>query len=308
MKHRFTLVELLVVIAIIAVLAAILLPALREARAAAQRVACMSQERQLHIALIGFEADHGRLPNVKQPHGTYESLEGYVNDDELFDVNQNYVGNSEYPRLFTEYAGVRLGWRSSAANGGKRHPYVRDWRTGNLLNCPAGDLNSMATVWDPATNNGGYNAFYRWGGFQLGYFILGINQLAWEWNTPGPLQRRRSHRIAEPSKVLAVSEPCYTATGPYLNNNHDGRGLNVVRFDGSGVWVPLSETMPVHGHNKVAGGNRFGEPDYNISTTGRAAAGYWYVVFGSGYRYHNPDTNSWTYPWDKPEWHGNVGY
>jgi prepilin-type N-terminal cleavage/methylation domain-containing protein/prepilin-type processing-associated H-X9-DG protein len=54
----FTLVELLVVIGIIAVLIAILLPALSRARAVANRTACLSNMRQLGTALALFSQEH----------------------------------------------------------------------------------------------------------------------------------------------------------------------------------------------------------------------------------------------------------
>ncbi len=57
-KQRFTLIELLVVVAIIAILAAILLPALRQAREVALRAVCTSNQRQLHIAAMGFGNDN----------------------------------------------------------------------------------------------------------------------------------------------------------------------------------------------------------------------------------------------------------
>ena len=56
-RHAFTLVELLVVIGIIAVLVSILLPAMQKARAASQRVACLSNLRQLHMAMVMYNQD-----------------------------------------------------------------------------------------------------------------------------------------------------------------------------------------------------------------------------------------------------------
>jgi prepilin-type N-terminal cleavage/methylation domain-containing protein/prepilin-type processing-associated H-X9-DG protein len=57
-RQGFTLIELLVVISIIALLIAILLPALGAARDAAMNVQCLSNVRQMGIANLTFAADH----------------------------------------------------------------------------------------------------------------------------------------------------------------------------------------------------------------------------------------------------------
>jgi prepilin-type N-terminal cleavage/methylation domain-containing protein/prepilin-type processing-associated H-X9-DG protein len=134
----FTLIELLVVIAIIAILAAILLPALAKAKSRAIRMQCMNQMKQLDLGINLFVGDNSET----FPAAGYQSSGGVLTWDTWI---YPYIGGSSSLSLDQAKNGI---YAEDPADGA-----ALGWATGlKIMACPADNFQKINWMYGPDGN------------------------------------------------------------------------------------------------------------------------------------------------------------
>ena len=137
-REGFTLIELLVVIAIIALLAALLMPALREALTAAHTTRCATNQKQIMLAALAYTVDHD---DTFFPHYDYRDMNG----DGLLDGPTWFYDGPQVGHYTPFFGRPYLGENQIANQTSKGR--------GSVYDCPLWD----DLPWYGAYNDYGYN-------------------------------------------------------------------------------------------------------------------------------------------------------
>jgi prepilin-type N-terminal cleavage/methylation domain-containing protein/prepilin-type processing-associated H-X9-DG protein len=138
-RNGFTLIELLVVIAIIAILMAILMPALKRAREQGQRAACLNDLKQLQLAWILYADDNDDKVVSSEAGGTWKN-----------EFGPPWVGIT-WATDWSTGGQLPVSSQIKGIQEGALWPYVREVK---LYACPTGFRGERMTYAMMISNNG----------------------------------------------------------------------------------------------------------------------------------------------------------
>lgn len=206
----FTLIELLVVIAIIAILTAILFPVFAQAREKARAASCLSNTKQMGLALMQYVQDYdeatpmdyytGLSGNGAGPHWM-DMVYPYVKNEGVFNCPSDtrttsfvYVGNGRLAggagrAYYGSYAANAAYGGGSGVAGVNATPPLSDPAGGGARIRYIADIQKPAeTVWAVDTTNGGANGSFGWTGVNRNPIIQPATNP--RWSNPGNIVER----------------------------------------------------------------------------------------------------------------------